>query len=59
VVLADSRKFARVAPAYVFGLDEVTTIVTDDGVPDDVRTSLEERDVRVVIAPTPPGTGVQ
>ena len=59
VVLADSRKFERVAPAYVFGLDEVTTIVTDDGIPDDVRISLEERDVRVVIAPTPPGTGVQ
>jgi DeoR family transcriptional regulator, aga operon transcriptional repressor len=59
VVLADSRKFTRVAPAYVFGLDEVTTIVTDDGVPDHVRTSLEEREVRVVIAPTAPGAGVR
>jgi hypothetical protein len=37
----------------------VTTIVTDDGIPDDIRTSLEERDVRLVIAPTPPQAGVR
>jgi DeoR/GlpR family transcriptional regulator of sugar metabolism len=52
VVLADSRKFERVAPAYVFGLEEVTTIVTDDGIPTHVRTSLEDRGVNVVVAPT-------
>ncbi len=51
VVLADSRKFERVAPAYVFGLDEVTTIVTDSGIPDVVRAALEERQVEVFVAP--------
>lgn len=50
VVLADARKFERVAPAYVFGLEEVNTIVTDDGIPQGVRGTLEERGVRVVVA---------
>jgi len=45
VVLADSRKFERVSPAYVFGLDEVGTIVTDDGIPEAVRATLEERGI--------------
>lgn len=54
VVLADSRKFERVAPAYVFGLDEVTTIVTDDGIPAGVRAALEERGIRIVLAPPAP-----
>ena len=57
VVLADSRKFERVAPAFVFGLDEVTTIVTDDGLPDDVRAAIEDRGVQIVVAPTGPGSG--
>lgn len=56
VVLADSRKFERVAPAYVFGLDEVTTIITDDGVPPDIRAALDERHVQVVVATTAPET---
>ncbi len=51
VVLADSSKFAQVAPAFVFGLDEVDTIVTDAGAdPADV-VALRARGVRVVVAP--------
>jgi DeoR/GlpR family transcriptional regulator of sugar metabolism len=51
VVLADSSKFAQVAPAFVFGLDEVDDVVTDAGVdPADV-VSLRARGVRVVVAP--------
>jgi DeoR family transcriptional regulator, aga operon transcriptional repressor len=50
VVLADSRKFERMAPANVFGLDEVTTIVTDRGVRPATANALAERGVRVVIA---------
>jgi DeoR/GlpR family transcriptional regulator of sugar metabolism len=57
VVLADSRKFERVAPAFVFGLEEITTIVTDDGLPDDVRAAIEDRGVQIVVAPTAPGSG--
>ena len=50
VVLADSRKFHRVAPAYVFGLDEVSTIVTDVGIDPAVHGALEGRGIRVVVA---------
>lgn len=53
VVLADASKFSGVSPAFVFGLTEVDTVVTDSGVdPADVVT-LEARGVRVVIAPLP------
>lgn len=58
VVLADSRKFQRVAPAYVFGLDEVSTIVTDAGIDPAIRSALEDRGIRVVVAPVGPAAGV-
>jgi DeoR/GlpR family transcriptional regulator of sugar metabolism len=50
VVLADSRKFRSVAPAFVFDIAEVTTLVTDDAVePADV-SALQAHGVEVVIA---------
>jgi DeoR/GlpR family transcriptional regulator of sugar metabolism len=49
VVLADSTKFCQVAPAFVFGLDQVNTVVTDAGVePADV-SSLRAHNVRVIV----------
>jgi DeoR/GlpR family transcriptional regulator of sugar metabolism len=50
VVLADASKFGQVAPAFVYGLDEVDTIVTDAAV--DARTvaALRARGVSVVVA---------
>jgi DeoR/GlpR family transcriptional regulator of sugar metabolism len=56
VVLADSRKFERFAPAFVFGLEEISTIVTDDGLSDDLRTAIEGRGVQVVVAVTGRGS---
>lgn len=60
VVLADSSKFQRVAPAYVFGLDEVDTIVTDEGIDSDLAGKLEARGVKLVVAhgkmPANPGS---
>lgn len=51
VVLADASKFSGVSPAFVFGLTEVDTVVTDAGVdPADV-VALRARGVRVVVAP--------
>lgn len=58
VVLADSRKFERVAPAYVFGLEEVSSIVTDDGISEPVREALIERGIRVVAAPVATGAAL-
>jgi DeoR family transcriptional regulator, aga operon transcriptional repressor len=49
VVLADARKFDLVAPAYVFGLDEVDTIVTDDGARPETVAALRERGIEVIL----------
>jgi DeoR family transcriptional regulator, aga operon transcriptional repressor len=50
VVMADSGKFDLVAPALVFGLDEVDVIVTDSGVRAEVVADLTARDIRVIVA---------
>ena len=50
VVLADSSKFGQVAPAFVYGLDEVDTIVTDAGVDGPTLAALRARGVEVVVA---------
>jgi DeoR/GlpR family transcriptional regulator of sugar metabolism len=56
VVLADASKFEQVAAAYVFGLDEVDTIVTDWTLPAESVQAIEARGVRVIIAgPEPAG----
>ncbi|HEY0443958.1 MAG TPA: DeoR/GlpR family DNA-binding transcription regulator [Candidatus Limnocylindrales bacterium] len=50
VVLADARKFERVAPAFVFGLEEVATIVTDADVAPAIREALGARGIHVIVA---------
>jgi len=50
VVLADATKFDLVAPAWVFGLDEVDTIVTDAALDRARISELERRGVRVIVA---------
>jgi len=50
VVLADATKFDQVAPAYVFGLDQVDTIVTDSTIEPTRIRDIERRGVRVVVA---------
>lgn len=53
IVLADSSKLGAVAPAYVFGIDEVDVLVTDaDANPAEVA-ALRARSVRVVLASSP------
>jgi DeoR/GlpR family transcriptional regulator of sugar metabolism len=53
VVLADATKFDAVAPAWVFGLEEVGTIVTDWTLAPDVVAEFEGRGVRMIVAPEP------
>lgn len=55
VVLADASKFEQVAPAYVFDLEEVDTIVTDGSAGRDLIDAVERRGVRVIVAPVPDG----
>lgn len=58
VVLADGSKFSRVEPGYVFGLEDVDVLVTDEAVPAPMAAAIRERGVRLVIAPgSSAGTG--
>src|SRR5262249_30701123 len=54
VVLADATKFDAVAPAWVFGLEEVSTIVTDSTLAPDRVADFERRGVRMIVAPELP-----
>lgn len=49
VVLVDASKFDRVAAGFMFGFDEVGTVVTDDHVPPDAVTAHGALGVRVVV----------
>ena len=51
IVLADATKFHTVAPAFVFDIDQVTTLITDDRVDPADAAALRARGVDVVIAP--------
>jgi DeoR/GlpR family transcriptional regulator of sugar metabolism len=51
VVLADSSKFDQAAPGFVFGLDEVRTLVTDDAARPEILAAVRRRGVEVVVAP--------
>ncbi|MDO9496136.1 MAG: DeoR/GlpR family DNA-binding transcription regulator [Nocardioides sp.] len=50
VVLADSSKLGRELAVRFATLDDIDTLVTDAGIPDDIRQALERADVEVVIA---------
>jgi DeoR/GlpR family transcriptional regulator of sugar metabolism len=52
IVLMDSSKFAVDVLVLFLRLDQVTTIITDSGVKDEHRRSLEERGIRVLVAQT-------
>lgn len=60
VVLADGSKFEQVAPGYVFGLDEVDTVVTDTTAAPATIAALRRRpNLRVIVAsPQPPMGGI-
>ncbi|QGQ18775.1 DeoR family transcriptional regulator [Cellulomonas sp. JZ18] len=50
-VLADHTKWGIVGLARICGYDDVDTLVTDAGVPDDARTHLSASVGRLVVAP--------
>jgi DeoR/GlpR family transcriptional regulator of sugar metabolism len=49
-VLADASKFEHVATGFVFGLEEVDAIVTDDGVSPDTLRGLMGLGIRTLVA---------
>jgi DeoR/GlpR family transcriptional regulator of sugar metabolism len=52
VILADASKFDRVAPGFMFGFDQVGTLVTDERLRPAMRSALGERGLTVVVAPS-------
>ncbi len=50
VVLADASKFEQVAPGYVFGLDEVDVLITDDSMSPALLEAVRARGVEVEVA---------
>lgn len=59
VILADASKLDRVAPGFMFGFDQVGTLVTDGRIRPAMRSALGERGITVVVAPSadlPTGT---
>lgn len=50
VVLADSSKLGAVASAYVFGIEEVDTLITDTQADPREVAALEARGMRVILA---------
>ncbi len=57
IVMADSSKFNQCVLVLFLRLDQVHTVITDPGIPSDFRAGLEERSVRVMIAPLAPAGG--
>ena len=53
IVLADSSKLGAVAPAFVFGTEEVDTLVTDADADPRQVAALEARGMRVLLAAIP------
>jgi len=54
IVLADHSKFGRVAPLRTAPLDAVHRVVTDAGISDTHRRTLEESGIGVTVAPPVP-----
>lgn len=49
-LMADSSKLGHVAPAKVCDLNQLTAIITDDGVDDPTARALEEAGVKLLVA---------
>ncbi len=52
IVLADHTKFGRAATVLVAPLERVHTIVTDDAVPTEYITAIQEKGLHLLIAPS-------
>ncbi|MFU8859814.1 MAG: transcriptional repressor AgaR [Cyclonatronaceae bacterium] len=50
IVVMDSSKFGKRGLSRICGIDSITSIITDSGIPDGIRRMLEEKEVNVIIA---------
>lgn len=51
VVMADSSKFDKRSGLIITPLDKVTTVVTDENIPDAAANMLEQADIKLIITP--------
>jgi DeoR family transcriptional regulator of aga operon len=54
IVLADSSKFGKDVLVLFLRLEQVHTVITDNGVSPEHRAALEERGIQVLVAPVQP-----
>jgi DeoR family transcriptional regulator, ulaG and ulaABCDEF operon transcriptional repressor len=52
VLLVDSTKFQRRSSLILCALDRVSTLVTDDAIPDAARTMVEDAGIKLIVAKT-------
>jgi DeoR family deoxyribose operon repressor len=50
ILVADSTKFGNISVTYFAGLDQIDTIVTDNGIPEEYRQVLTDRGIELIIA---------
>jgi DeoR family deoxyribose operon repressor len=50
ILVTDSTKFGKISITHFAGLDEVDTIITDEGIPQEYRRILEDRGIELIIA---------
>lgn len=50
VLVTDSTKFGKISVTHFAGLDEVDTIITDNGISEEYREILEDRGIELIIA---------
>ena len=52
VVLADSSKFSARSSLILCPLERISTVITDDGIPDSAASMLEQADIHLIVAET-------
>jgi len=52
VLMVDSTKFQRRSSLILCPLDRVSTLITDDAIPDSARTMIENAGIKLIIAAT-------
>lgn len=49
IVVTDSSKFGRICLHQILDVEQISTVITDPGLPDEYRTGLEKSGINVVI----------
>lgn len=52
ILMLDSSKFGRITPYHLAKFDDITTIITDDGIADEYRERIESHGVHLIVAKT-------